>query len=212
MRTKEQEQRDRQIGKEYEEKILKAWNKNFFLFNWVTDIEKDVQGIDLIGIIENEIISEKEQENLGIKNLTNNLFYSVVFFDVKYRTKIYYYQKKTEYGVNILPIEISKRKVDKKGWGNDLTLKTHYIIYTIKDYCCYIINSLALRSFINGKEEQFPVVFTDEKKKCIGVPVELLMNKGIICYIQVRGKAKYSINENVSKHIEGSSKNIKIRG
>ena len=45
MRTKEQEQRDRQIGKEYEEKILKAWNKNFFLFNWVSDIEKDVQSI-----------------------------------------------------------------------------------------------------------------------------------------------------------------------
>jgi hypothetical protein len=88
--------------------------------------------------------------------------------------------KKTEYGVDVIPVEITKYD-GSLGWGIDPNIKTTYLIMRIDNYCSYVINSLALRRYLSNRIHIYENMFDNEKKKVVkAVSVKDLMDYHII--------------------------------
>ena len=88
--------------------------------------------------------------------------------------------KKTPYGVDVIPVEITKYD-GSLGWGIDPNIKTTFLIMRLDNYCSYVINSLALRRYLSKRLDMYENMFDNEKKKVVkAVSVKDLMDYHII--------------------------------
>ncbi len=134
------------------------------------DIENQLNGIDIQ--IENTTYVENAIHGIvTTKSITN--------IDCKHYG-LYRQMKKTEYGVDVIPVEITKYD-GSPGWGIDLDLQTDFIILRIGNYCSYIINSLALRCYLSKRIDKYPDMFEKREEKIVkAVSVEDLLKYHII--------------------------------
>lgn len=135
------------------------------------DAENQLDGIDI------QIENTTTVENIiygpvTVKGITNIDCKHYGFYPSK--------MKKTEYGVDVIPVEITKYD-GSLGWGVDPNIKTTFLIMRIEEYCSYVINSLALRRYLSNRIHMYETMFDNEKKKVVkAVSVKDLINYHII--------------------------------
>jgi hypothetical protein len=135
------------------------------------DTENQLDGIDI------QIENTTTVENIIYGPVTTK---GITNIDCKhygfYKDKM----KKTPYGVDVIPIEITKYD-GSLGWGVDPNIKTTFLIVRIAEYCSYVINSLALRRYLSKRLDKYENMFDNEKKKVVkAVSVKDLMDYHII--------------------------------
>lgn len=143
------------------------------------DTTNQMKGID-IRIKSTSYVPNTIHGVVTIKNTTN--------IDCKFRSFYYDKMKRTEYGVDLIPIEFYKYD-NSISWGLNMKLETTYLIMHIENVCSYVINSLALRSYLNHNKDKYPIwKFKREKSlyhQVRGVSVEDLLNLHIIVNYRV---------------------------
>ena len=108
MLTKGERLKIEQIGVPYATAIIcREWNIPIGSLELVTDIERQFKGIDY--------------------NIQTNDGYSINI-DTKHQRNISYKQKRTDYGVDWLSMEVRKEN-GLKGWGIAYNLLTDYLSY-----------------------------------------------------------------------------------
>lgn len=135
------------------------------------DAENQLDGIDI------QIENTTTVENVIYGPVTTK---GITNIDCKHYKLYKGKMKKTAYGVDVLPIEITKYD-GSQGWGVDPNIKTTFLIMRIDNYCSYVINSLALRRYLSNRIHMYENMFDNEKKKVVkAVSVKDLMDYHII--------------------------------
>lgn len=107
--------------------------------------------------------------------------------DTKYHRAKMWKQTLTDYGVDILSIEICKAK-GKVGWGIDQDLKTDFIIDIMNNVGYYVIDAHKLHSYMSEHYTDYPIIYNS--KGCEdyrGVSVTDLIDNDIIVYYALWG-------------------------
>lgn len=162
MLTKEERLNIEKIGVPYATAIIcREWNIPIGSLELVTDIERQYKGIDY--------------------NIQTNDGYSINI-DTKHQADINYKQKRTGYGVDWLSMEVRKKN-GRRGWAIDYNLLTDYLIYMINGVGYYMIDSKALRHFMNEYWYYYPLAYKPvEQYDYRAVPVQDLFKYGAILY------------------------------
>lgn len=159
--------------------ILKyLWNVPMEDIEVVTDKERQWKGVDYI-------IWDKERED-NIK------------IDSKFHVNKAKKQNYTDYGVNVISVEVTKAN-GLKGWGINNKLENDYIIDIINGYGFYIIDSNKLHSFMANNYNKYPVMYkATGEEDYRAVDVKELMEEDIIV-----GWITWNEIEEIIKDVEG---------
>lgn len=142
--------------------LLYLWEVGIADIEMVTDRKRQYKGIDYI------LWSEDKKENVKI--------------DSKFHLKKARKQNYTDYGVDIISIEITKAN-GLKGWGINNKLETDYIIDIINGYGFYIIDSSKLHGFMIDNYSKYPIMYkATGREDYRAVSIKELMAEGIILY------------------------------
>lgn len=142
--------------------LIWLWGITVSNIEMVTDKERQYKGIDWI-------IWDDEREN-NIK------------IDTKFHMKKAKKQSYTDYGVDLVSIEITKAN-GLSGWGVNNKLETDYIIDIINGYGFYVIDSVKLHDFTANNYNKYPIMYKAKGKEDYrAVPVKELIAEGIIIY------------------------------
>lgn len=145
---------------------------------------KDWEGIDISNI---EMVTDRERQYKGIDYIIRDNYGNVTVVDSKYHRKMSYKQRLTEYGVDVLSIEITKKN-GMLGWGVNNKLATDYIIDMIHGLGYYMIDAKRLHEFMNDKYLQYPIMYSEEGYEDYrAVPVAELMEYEVILYYEEFG-------------------------
>lgn len=144
----------------------------------VTDKERQWKGIDYI------IWDEEREDNIKI--------------DSKFHVNKAKKQNYTDYGVNVISVEVTKAN-GLKGWGVNNKLENDYIIDIINNYGFYVIDSSKLHSFMANNYNKYPVMYkATGKEDYRAVDVKELMEEDIIV-----GWITWDEIEEIIKDVEG---------
>lgn len=159
--------------------ILKyLWNVPMEDIEVVTDKERQWKGIDYI-------MWDKERED-NIK------------IDSKFHVNKAKKQNYTDYGVDVISIEVTKAN-GLKGWGINNKLENDYIIDIINGYGFYIIDSNKLHGFMANNYNKYPVMYkATGKEDYRAVDVKELIEEDIIV-----GWITWNEIEEIIKDVEG---------
>lgn len=161
--------------------IMSNWDIPMANIELVTDAEKQINGIDYM-----------------IKANDN----SIVNIDTKYHRSINRIQKRTDYGVDVLSMEIKKHN-GFKGWAIDKELETDYIIDMIKGIGYYMIDARMLHDFLQEHYRDYPIAYKQEGQEDYrAVDVIDLWKCGVILYYREWSELMQT------KTIAGSDANI----
>lgn len=130
------------------------------------------------------MVTNRWEQYKGKDYIVTDEYRNEIYIDSKYHRGKSYKQSYTDYGVNILSIEVTKAN-GRKGWGINTELKTDYIIEMIQGVGYYMINAHKLHEFMLDKYADYPTIYSN--KGCEdyrGVPVEDLMEYEVIIYFQ----------------------------
>lgn len=144
----------------------------------VTDKERQWKGIDYI------IWDEEREDNIKI--------------DSKFHVNKAKKQNYTDYGVNVISLEVTKAN-GLKGWGINNKLENDYIIDIINNYGFYVIDSDKLHSFMANNYNKYPVMYkATGKEDYRAVDVKELIEEDIIV-----GWITWNEIEDIIKDVEG---------
>ena len=145
--------------------LIWLWGITVSNIEMITDKKRQYKGIDWI-------IWDDEREN-NIK------------IDTKFHVKKAKKQSYTDYGVDLVSIEITKAN-GLKGWGINPKLENDYIIDIINNYGFYIIDSEKLHSFMADNYNKYPIMYKAKGKedyRAVSVK-ELIAEEIIIDWIE----------------------------
>lgn len=144
----------------------------------VTDKERQWKGIDYI------IWDEEREGNIKI--------------DSKFHVNKAKKQNYTDYGVDVISVEVTKAN-GLKGWGINNKLENDYIIDIINGYGFYIIDSNKLHGFMANNYNKYPVMYkATGKEDYRAVDVKELIEEDIIV-----GWITWNEIEEIIKDVEG---------
>jgi len=108
-----------------------------------------------------ELVTDREKQYKGIDYIIQTNDNCIINIDTKYHRSISRLQTRTDYGVDVLSMEIRKHN-GLKGWAINKNLETDYIIDIIKGTGYYMIDAKVLHDFLQEHYMDYPIAYEQE--------------------------------------------------